>query len=175
MAVLCRLSYSSGVADWGPMIVARRLLRLTVSTLLALALAACGGDSEEEGLFGRGTLVIETDGGAVELDVEIAETRRARATGLMKRESLDGDAGMVFLEEEPVRQSFWMKDTLIPLSVAFWDDRGEILAMLDMKPCRVAACPTYDPGVAWTGAVEVNEGFFEEHGVEVGDGVRVER
>jgi uncharacterized protein len=53
----------------------------------------------------------------------------------MGRESLREDAGMVFLETQPVRQSFWMKDTLIPLSVAFWDEGGEILATLEMDPC----------------------------------------
>jgi uncharacterized membrane protein (UPF0127 family) len=111
----------------------------------------------------------------VVLDVEIAETRRARATGLMGRESLPGDAGMVFLERTPVRQSFWMKDTLIPLSVAFWDKRGEIIAILDMEPCRADPCPTYDPGVAWLGAVEVNQGFFSQRGVEVGDEVTLRR
>jgi uncharacterized membrane protein (UPF0127 family) len=144
---------------------------------MTVAAAACGGgtgDGEPDGaasLFSQGTLVIETDSGPVVLDVEIAETRRARATGLMGRESLAQDAGMVFLERTPVRQSFWMKDTLIPLSVAFWDNRGEILAILDMEPCRVDPCPTCDPGVAWLGAVEVNQGFFSRRSVEVGDEV----
>jgi uncharacterized membrane protein (UPF0127 family) len=149
---------------------------------LALILASACGDGgtgqrqgEEEPLFSRGTLVIETDGGSVVLDVEIAETRRARATGLMGRESLPEDAGMVFLERQPVRLSFWMKDTLIPLSIAFWGEENEILAILDMEPCRADPCPTHDPGVAWTGAVEVNQGFFTRNGVEVGDEVTLER
>jgi uncharacterized membrane protein (UPF0127 family) len=148
---------------------------------MTAAAVACGGDAGEgeadgaDALFSRGTLVIETDGGRVILEVEIAETRRARATGLMGRESLPEDAGMVFLERRPVRQSFWMKNTLIPLSVAVWDTRGEILAILDMEPCQADPCPTYDPGVAWTGAVEVNQGFFSRRGIEVGDQITLER
>lgn len=160
----------------------RRTVRRALTVLLALATVGCGDGSTEgsepagdDALFSRGRLVIETDQGPVVLDVEIAETRRARAIGLMGRESLPENAGMVFLEREPVRQSFWMKNTLIPLSIAFWDDRNEILTILHMEPCRADPCPTYDPGVAWTGALEVNQGFFSGHGVKVGDQLTVER
>jgi uncharacterized membrane protein (UPF0127 family) len=82
---------------------------------------------------------------------------------------------MAFLQAWPVQQPFWMKDTLIPLSVAFWDQDGRIRAILDMEPCPAEPCPLYDPGVSWIGAVEVNQGFFEERGVEIGDRVRLER
>jgi hypothetical protein len=119
--------------------------------------------------------VIDTGSDEARVEVSIAETPEAKERGLMGIEQMDEEVGMVFLEPEPVQQSFWMKDTLIPLSVAFWDPGGKILAILDMEPCREDPCTLYDPGVAWIGAVEVNKGYFDEHGVELGDRARLER
>jgi uncharacterized membrane protein (UPF0127 family) len=122
-----------------------------------------------------GTLTIRTDDAAVSLMVEIAETQGDRATGLMGRASLAPDAGMVFLFDEPTDGTFWMKDTLIPLSIAFWDTNGRIGAILDMEPCERDPCPLYDPGVTYVGAVEVNQGWFDDHRVRVGDTVELAR
>jgi uncharacterized membrane protein (UPF0127 family) len=119
--------------------------------------------------------VIEGAAGEATLDVEIAETPETRARGLMGRTSLPEDAGMVFLYPTPVDTGFWMKDTLIPLSIAFWDRDGRILEILDMEPCREDPCPVYDPGVTWLGAVEVNLGVFYDLGIRVGDRVRLDR
>jgi uncharacterized membrane protein (UPF0127 family) len=119
---------------------------------------------------------ITTAGGdEVDVHVEVADDADERATGLMDRPSLPADQGMVFLWEEPTEGTFWMKDTLIPLSIAFWDEDGEILAILDMQPCEAEPCPLYGPGVAFAGAIEVNEGFFEEHGIERGDRIELTR
>jgi hypothetical protein len=109
----------------------------------------------------------------VSLAVELADTPEERETGLMNRERLAPYDGMVFTWVEPVRASFWMKDTLIPLSIAFWDEGGLILSILDMDPCRADPCPTYDPGVEFVGAVEVRQGLFGTRGVEVGDRVEL--
>jgi uncharacterized protein len=175
MPVLCRLSYSSDGRIIRPMIGPR-----PAGALLALAfvLVGCGSDrpgSPDEGGLSRGTLVIETEGGEVELSVEIAETAEEKARGLMGRPSLPRYAGMVFLEEEPVLTGFWMKDTLIPLSIAFWGEDRRIVRILDMDPCLEDECPIYYPDRPWVGAVEVNQGFFEEQGVQVGDRVELER
>jgi uncharacterized membrane protein (UPF0127 family) len=89
----------------------------------------------------------------------------------MHRESLDQDAGMAFLYAQPTTGSFWMKDTLIPLSIAFWDENERIVAMLDMPPCRADPCPQYDPHQTYVGALEVNRGFFGDHGVVLQDAV----
>ena len=62
-----------------------------------------------------------------------------------------------------------MKDTLIPLDIAFYGPRGEILRIMQMKPCRVEACPLYDPDVTYRGALEVNAGSFRRWGVRRGD------
>jgi uncharacterized membrane protein (UPF0127 family) len=139
-----------------------------------MALAACRPATPVEGLP-RGTLSIEGNSGPVQVDVSIAETRETKARGLMGVEEMDPDTGMVFLQDEPARISFWMKDTLIPLSIAFWGPDQRIATILDMEPCRTSTCPTYDPEIEWVGALEVNQGFFAEHGIEEGASVRLER
>jgi uncharacterized protein len=69
--------------------------------------------------------------------------------------------------------TFWMKDTVIPLSIAFWDDDGRIVSILDMDPCTEDPCPTYGPDEPFVGAVEVDPGTFERHGVTPGDRVQL--
>ncbi len=91
----------------------------------------------------------------------------------MGRRSLAPDAGMVFLEDGPTDATFWMKDTLLPLSIAFWGTDGRIVDLQDMAPCRADPCPRYRSTAPYVGAVEVNLGFFAAHGVRVGDTVRL--
>ena len=143
--------------------------------LFALILAGCGGSAPPVETLPTGVLHIETSSEEVLVEVSIADTPESRQQGLMGIEEMGEDTGMVFLEDQPVQQAFWMKDTLIPLSIAFWDEQGRIQAILDMEPCREDPCRLYDPGVTWIGAVEVNEGFFTDHGVETGDTVTLER
>jgi uncharacterized membrane protein (UPF0127 family) len=120
-----------------------------------------------------GTLTVKTASGEVSLHVEIASKGKQRGTGLMNRPYLEPNGGMVFLFDEPRNGSFWMKDTLIPLSIAFWDGEMRIVAMLDMEPCRAEPCRYYTPGVTYRGAVEVNRGWFKTHGVQLGDTVEL--
>jgi uncharacterized membrane protein (UPF0127 family) len=141
---------------------------------LALALlvlcAACGG-----GDGGQPTVSIDTAGGEITVPVEVADTPAKRERGLMGRQSLASDAGMLFVFPKDSKDAFWMKDTLIPLSIAFYDDRGRILSLLDMEPCRSQPCPLYSPGAAYRGALEVNRGAFDRWGVRVGDRLRLEQ
>jgi uncharacterized membrane protein (UPF0127 family) len=119
------------------------------------------------------TAIIQTKGGPVLIYVQVAETPRERAYGLMHRTSLPQDSGMVFIFFKPTSAGFWMKDTLIPLSIAFFDAQGRILRILDMEPCRKTPCTIYRPGVAYSGALEVNQGAFDRWGVAPGDVVHV--
>ena len=77
--------------------------------------------------------------------------------------------GMAFVYEEPVSATFWMKDTLIPLSIAFVDAAGHIVTIADMQPCSADPCPTYAPSAPFVMAIETNIGFFRERAIEVGD------
>ena len=148
----------------------QRFLVLVCAT--PLVLAACGGDEARPADVAE--LAIHTSDDVVRLEVEVADEPDERSTGLMGRERLDPYDGMAFVWDEPVRSSFWMKDTLIPLSIAFWDRGGAIVAILDMEPCAADPCPTYDPGVAFVGALEVASGRLEDEGVDVGDRVELD-
>lgn len=141
-----------------------------LACLLLLGGAACGGGSSLD----RATAVVETRGGAVELAVELADAPGERRRGLMGRASLPERAGMLFRYADDTRTSFWMRDTLIPLSIAFLDAEGRIIAILDLEPCRSDPCPTYGPGVPYRAALEVNQGAFDRLGAAVGDTVRIE-
>jgi uncharacterized membrane protein (UPF0127 family) len=137
----------------------------------ALLLAACAGSSGDASAFGRGSLTIRSGGGDVHLSVEIADTSETQAHGLMGRDRLLDGSGMAFTYDGPTVTAFWMKDTTIPLSIAFWNDSGRIVDMLDMQPCTSDPCPSYRASTSYVGAVEVGQGFFERHGVDIGDTV----
>lgn len=147
-------------------------LVLLVSALLLVGCAA----EEAQGPVspGKPTLRIETTGGPVVLEVEVADDAEERATGLMGRTEVPDGEGMVFLFDGPSTASFWMKDTPVPLSIAFWGAQGRIVAILDMAPCTADPCTTYAPGIPYVGAVEVRRGFFVENGVATGDEVVLE-
>ncbi|GHA93192.1 DUF192 domain-containing protein [Modicisalibacter luteus] len=124
----------------------------------------------------KGTLTIDNGEQAYRLNVEIARTTKERAFGLMERDRLAADAGMLFVYQQlqPPSTGFWMHRTRIPLDVAFIGAEGTIRAIDTMVPCGNdvnARCPTYQAGEPFQYALEVNAGFFEAHGVKVGDQV----
>jgi uncharacterized membrane protein (UPF0127 family) len=158
----------------------RRLLILFIPVLILVGCSDSSNGSEDVSEpqvtrppgspeFARGRVLIDTGGNSVLVDVDVAETDEQRAFGLMKRESLPDDEGMLFVFFEDSTSAFTMRNTLIPLSIAFFDFDGEILKILDMEPCEAEPCPSYDPAVTYRGALEVNQGAFDEWGVEVGD------
>lgn len=125
--------------------------------------------------FDTGTGTIRADGRVIRLDLEIAESSAERAFGLMHRRSLGDRNGMMFLFEDKSTGGFYMKNTLIPLSIAFLDERGKILRILDMDPCTEEPCRVYNPNVAYNRALEVNQGAFARWGVTEGDIVELQR
>jgi uncharacterized membrane protein (UPF0127 family) len=125
--------------------------------------------------FPHGTAVIRTTGPTVQVRVEIAETPAQRQQGLSGRRTLAPGSGMAFLWTSDVRGRFWMKDTSVPLSIAFWNKSGRILRIFDMAPCRRDPCRIYDPKVAFRGALEVNRGAFERWRVRPGALVMIRR
>ncbi len=115
------------------------------------------------------TVTIEASSGKeVKVRAEIADHYIERARGLMYRTALAEDRGMLFVFDEEQELSFWMKNTLIPLSIAFMDSEGRIVDIQDMKALD-ADPPHYVSAEPARYALEVNQGFFEERGVEVGD------
>lgn len=103
------------------------------------------------------------------LEVEIANTQEERARGLMFRENLPEGSGMLFVFEKPGVLSFWMKNTLIPLSVAFFDEDQKLLNIEDMYPFQNEALPHAAKSVASARyALEVPQGWFSKQKIAPG-------
>ena len=107
--------------------------------------------------------------GQREIWVEVAKTPEERSHGLMGRKYLGKDEGMLFIFEIEDRHGFWMKDTFIPLSIAFIDKKGRIVWITDMKPLTL---DSHVPPQRILYALEMNKGWFSSHGIKVGDVVR---
>ncbi|MFN3985949.1 MAG: DUF192 domain-containing protein [Rhodocyclaceae bacterium] len=113
--------------------------------------------------------VVELFAGMYRIEAELAHTPQNRQTGLMHRQSMAVNKGMVFVFTETARHCMWMKNTLIPLSVAFLDEEGEVINIADMTPLdetsHCAAAPARF-------ALEMNQGWFAERGIAEGDRIR---
>jgi uncharacterized membrane protein (UPF0127 family) len=107
------------------------------------------------------------------LQVEVARTPASWALGLTGTRFLPQDRGMLFRFPGPVSVPFWMKDTRLPLSIAFYGQDGRVVDVRDMEPCRQDPCPLYRSARPFVGAIEANRGYFLRHGIGVGDRVRV--
>jgi uncharacterized protein len=108
----------------------------------------------------------------IPLTVQVADTPKKRDKGLMFVEKLPDNEGMLFVFSGETYGGFWMKNTLIPLSIAFLDSEGKILKLLDMLPCKGNICPTYDPELTYHNALEVNLGWFKKNKIKKGDVVK---
>jgi hypothetical protein len=150
-----------------------------VLVLLLVFVAGCGGPSDgQDAAAGKkadsdkadlSTVTIEASGRKkVEVLVEIADGPLERERGLMYRTALGEDRGMLFVFPEAQPLSFWMKNTKIPLSIAYIDSKGRITDLLDMKPLDDEP-PHYTSSEPVRYALEVNQSFFQERGVKVGD------
>lgn len=113
-------------------------------------------------------VVFKTQTGETVMIAEVADSEPEKSLGLMGRTELAADSGMIFVWSSPTRGGFWMKDTLIPLSIAFVGDDGTIIDILDMEP---ESLESHAPGKAYMYAIEVNQGYFQENGIRTGDQV----
>lgn len=115
-----------------------------------------------------------SSGNVIIADYSLANTQEERTQGLMGVRSLGKYGGEVFLFDGPQSTGgFWMKDTVIPLSIVFWGPDGTIYAAFDMQPCTSDTCKVYAPGGAYVGAIEMNQGAFARLGIKIGDTVTV--
>lgn len=111
------------------------------------------------------------DGDPVMVRLEVAADPASRARGLMEREQVPQGTGMVFLYPADVAEAFWMKNTLVPLSIAFVAADGRVVSVAEMTPCKADPCPSYAPAGPYRYAVELAAGSFPAAGV--GPGARV--
>lgn len=113
-----------------------------------------------------GLPVVQLTAGMHLIQAEVAATARDREIGLMNRPTLPAQAGMLFVFEDRAYHCFWMKNTLVPLSIAFLDDEGRIVNIADMKPqSEVSHCPRSPVRYA----LEMNQGWFAKKGLNAGN------
>ena len=152
----------------------RLISRIGIPCAAPLLWALLMGASAAQ-IFERGVVRITQEGRAAVLPVEIARTPEARAQGLMGRERLGANAGMLFVYEDDARRFFWMKNTLIPLSLAFIDKRGEVLEIIHLQPHRPGTrIPSYRSRNKVRRVLEVNQGWFLRNGFGLGARVFLE-
>jgi len=121
---------------------------LIVLAGLVLTVGAAAATSETE----RTVASLTLDGAA--LRPELALTSDARSLGLMNRRPAPAD-GMLFVFPEPTSGGFWMKNTLVPLTIAFFNADGERVRKLSMTPCKTQSCPIYEPRRTYRFALEL--------------------
>lgn len=112
--------------------------------------------------------LVSPAGENVTLAVEIADDPQERETGLMHRTALPAGTGMLFVFEREQQLSFWMKNTLIPLDILFFDRDGRFVSRASMTPCVTDPCPLTPAGAPVQYALEVNRN--EVKTAEVGEG-----
>jgi uncharacterized protein len=136
-------------------------LRPAIAFLITALVLALPSTARADPLF---TYPLKIKGHAIR--VEVANTPQTRQTGLMFRNNLSESQGMVFVYEAEDRHAMWMKNTLIPLSVAFIDRHGRIINIEDMEPqtedTHMAAAPA-------AYSLEMNQGWFKKRGIKKGD------
>jgi len=132
----------------------RRALRILAAFCLALALPAPAAERE-----------VALNAGLYVIRAEVVDTPETRARGLMHRESMAANHGMLFIFPEPGQHCFWMKNTLIPLTIAFLDDQGVIVNLADMQPRSEDHHCSAGP-VRY--ALEMNQGWFAARNIRPG-------
>src|SRR5438477_10714567 len=151
--------------------------RVVASVLLALVVACAKKPTTAIPTAPPGGVLVAFRKHIVAAEVAAAPAEWQR--GLMARKHLGANAGMLFLFPTPQRLGFWMKDTLIPLQIAFLkrthDQTYRIVRLIEMTPCHADPCHIYDPGVSYDAALEVNSRWFGVHNVHVGSTGQVGR
>jgi uncharacterized membrane protein (UPF0127 family) len=131
------------------------------TSLTAALLFACASAGAQNAHFGTTQL----SAGMHLIKAEVAAAELEREQGLMFREKMAPNAGMVFVFDRPATECMWMKNTLLPLSVAFIDANGRILNIEDMKPQTLESHCSKGPALY---ALEMNLGWFKQKNIKPG-------
>ncbi len=130
---------------------------------LAVLLSACSFQPKDAGT--QTIALVGPSGEAITLTVEVADTPEERSQGLMGREALAVDEGMLFLFPVAEPLTFWMKNTPVPLDIIFFDSQGKVIGMDSMVPCVADPCLRYTSTGPAAIALEVLAGFTADHGI----------
>jgi len=133
------------------------ILALTLAVALPAAEPAC----------------LAPDGTRVRLELALSD--RERALGLMFRDTLPPDQGMLFIFDKDGVYPFWMKNTIIPLDMIWLDSNGGVVFVRSgVPPCHSDPCPSYSPTMAARAVLEVNAGVAAKHHIAAGKSLRFE-
>jgi uncharacterized membrane protein (UPF0127 family) len=134
-----------------------------VAALLCLLLAGAGSSFAQDGPQKLPTIPLNA--GMYIIQAEVAQTAEQRSIGLMNRPAMASNEGMLFVFERPGEQCFWMKNTLLPLSIAFLADDGTVVNIEDMKAQTLDShCSRKEVRFA----LEMNQGWFARRGIKAG-------
>lgn len=111
-------------------------------------------------------MCVVPDGTRVHLELALSDAEKAN--GLMFRDSLAPDRGMLFLFAVDGTYPFWMKNTFIPLDMVWLTATGQVVTVRTVQPCRADPCPSYEADGPGRAVLEVNAGFAAAHGVKPG-------
>jgi uncharacterized protein len=145
------------------------LQRLFMVVIAMIAFSVCGEDRPATVLPTR-TLTMEGASKTERLVVELATTGAQQQQGLMFRQLMPEDAGMLFLFGRETRGGFWMKDTYIPLDIAYLARDGTVQQIFHAKPLDTTILAPAQP---YWHVIELNAGWFERHGMGVGSRLEI--
>lgn len=149
------------------------LVRIVISGALGfvifIAFVACdSGSASPVPLLPTEEITVEGGGVSARLTVELARTSQEQQKGLMYRQALPEDEGMLFLFEDDRAGGFWMKNTYVPLDIAYLAADGTVLEIIPGKPLDETILTPAQP---YRMVLEVNQGWFARHGLGPGDRV----
>ena len=153
------------------MLLRTRALLLLVATLLVTTACGSGGGDKagRSRVDGFGEIAYRVEGSTARRCALLAETAAQHGQGLMNRRDLAGYDGMLFVFEADTGAQFYMKDTLIPLSIAWFDAAGRFVSSTDMVPCLTSSdCPLYPAAGPYRYALEVEKGGLGPLGIGPG-------
>jgi len=138
-------------------------MRLLLCVLMLTTCVACASDGPSVELAGK------------TFSVEIADTQEKQALGLMFRDSMPADQGMIFIFPNEAPRSFWMKNCRISLDIMYFDKDLKLVSIsADTPPCRVSNCPSYPSKKPAMYVLELNAGLAKELGVSLGDQLTID-
>ena len=138
-------------------------MRLLLCVLMLTTCVACASDGPSVELAGK------------TFSVEIADTQEKQALGLMFRDSMPADQGMIFIFPNEAPRSFWMKNCRISLDIMYFDKNLKLVSIsANTPPCRVRNCPSYPSNKPAMYVLELNAGLAKELGVSLGDQLTID-
>ena len=144
-------------------------LKLNLSDIKVTGSAIFRKESVDDENYNK--ILIDNGAGLIKINVEIADDNEERIKGLMFREKLNENEGMFFIFEDESHQTFWMKNTLIPLDIIFIDKNFKIVDIKNAIPCKEEPCVLYKSSKPAKYVLEVNENFSTKNNISIGNKV----